>query len=82
MNNKTTRRTYAVPEAELICLAPTEEIASNKPGWQPWFQQGDEWWALNKWGASPTGVSITAGYTWLDVLNEEKTEYEKNSELD
>ena len=46
MNNKSTRCPYTAPEAALICLAPTEEIAS----WQPWFEQGDEWWALNSWG--------------------------------
>ena len=59
MNNKVTRRPYAAPEAELICLAPTEEIAS----WQPWFEQGDAWWGLNTWGKKATDVSITAGYT-------------------
>ena len=80
MNTKTMRRPYAAPEAELICLAPTEEIASSNK-WQPWFQQGDEWWALNKWGATPKGVSITAGYTWLDVYKEQGKS-DANFELD
>ena len=80
MNNKNTRRPYAAPEAELICLAPTEAIASSA-GWQPWFEQGDEWWALNRWGKKTTGVSITSGYTWLDIYDE-KNKNGTNKELD
>ena len=67
------RRPYAAPEAELICLAPSEEIASS--GWQPWFQQGDAWWGLNSWGKTPEDASITAGFTWLDVYEGNEADY-------
>ena len=77
MNNDMMRRPYAAPKVEVICLAPSEEIAS----WQPWFQQGDAWWGLNSWGKKPDAASITAGFTWLDVY-EEETDTWSNSELD
>ena len=76
MNHLTERRPYAQPEAEIVCLAPQEGLAS----FQPWFEQGDEWWAMNKWGKAPDGASIVGGYTWLDVYKEDQnaTNYEQD----
>jgi len=69
MDNKTLRRPYAAPSAEIICLAPGEAIAAS---WK-WDKERDPGnWNSNKWGFDIFSQTISAtGFAqWLDDATE------------
>jgi len=68
MDNKTLRRPYAAPSAEIICLAPHEAVAAS---WK--WDKGDPGnWNANPWGIKLSGVNISATgiAQWLDDATE------------
>lgn len=68
---KMTRRPYAAPSAELVCLIPGAPIAtSSGPNWQ-WDSTGGGNWGLNSWGVPDAenllnNASVTGVVKWID----------------
>ena len=74
MKTENLRRPYTAPTAELVCLAPSFPVASNK-SWQ-WGSTKTHYWdtSTNKWGSSSFVASVTGVAECLgdDLLTDEE----------